>query len=67
MECERAWRVPVDQIAASGYNLDIKNPNATTDLEHLPPEQLVASIIEKERRILELMDEVRVLVDRGPA
>ena len=40
-------------------NLDIKNPQAKQDLEHLPPEQLVESIIEKERRILDIMAEIK--------
>jgi type I restriction enzyme M protein len=30
-ESERAWRVSVDDIAASGYNLDIKNPNTVDE------------------------------------
>jgi len=30
-ENEHAWRVTVDEIVASGYNLDIKNPNAPND------------------------------------
>lgn len=63
-ESERAWKVPAAQIAESGYNLDIKNPSAKQDLEHLPPEQLAASIAEKERRIGAIMDEIRVLLDR---
>jgi len=44
--------------ALLSYNLDIKNPNSTRSIEHLPPEQLVADIIEKERRIVEIMEEV---------
>jgi len=64
-ENERAWRVPAEQIAANGYNLDIKNPSAKADLEHLPPEVLVASIVEKERRILALMEEVRAVLERN--
>ena len=31
------------------HNLDIKNPSAEEALEHLPPEQLVESILAKER------------------
>jgi type I restriction enzyme M protein len=57
--------VPASQIAASGYNLDIKNPSARQDLEHLPPEQLAASIAAKERRIGEIMDEIRALLAGG--
>jgi type I restriction enzyme M protein len=61
-ENERAWRAPAEQIAANGYNLDLKNPNAAADLEHLPPEQLAASILAKERRIAEIMEEITALL-----
>jgi type I restriction enzyme M protein len=40
-------------------NLDIKNPNARQDLKHLPPEQLAESILQKEKRIAELMAEIK--------
>jgi type I restriction enzyme M protein len=40
-------------------NLDIKNPNSADTLEHLPPEKLVADILNKERHIIEIMEEVR--------
>jgi type I restriction enzyme M protein len=42
-----------------GVNLDRKNPNAATDFEHLPPEQLVEDILKKEERILEIMAEIK--------
>jgi len=58
-EGERAWRVPAEQIAQNNYNLDIKNPNGKKDLEQLPPEELVDSILEKEKRIAELMSEIK--------
>lgn len=41
------------------YNLDIKNPTSAEALEHRPPEELVASVIEKEKEILKLMKEVQ--------
>ncbi len=58
----QAWRVPASTIAQNSYNLDIKNPSAKQDLEHLPPEQLAASIAAKEQRIGTLMDEIRALL-----
>ncbi|MDD2836905.1 MAG: N-6 DNA methylase, partial [Methanothrix sp.] len=61
-EGERAWRVPAEQIAQNGYNLDIKNPNWKKDLEQLPPEELVESILTKEERIVEIMDEIKWLL-----
>ncbi|MDQ1261694.1 MAG: type restriction enzyme protein [Euryarchaeota archaeon] len=61
-EGERAWRIPADQIAKNNYNLDIKNPNGKKDLEQLPPEELVESILSKEERIMEIMDEIKGLL-----
>lgn len=40
-ENEYAWKVPVEEIRASGYNLDIKNPHET-DEDHGDPEELLA-------------------------
>jgi type I restriction enzyme M protein len=40
----------------------VKNPNSKKDFEHLPPEQLVKSIIEKERRVLAIMEEIEQML-----
>jgi type I restriction enzyme M protein len=58
-ENERAWKVPVAELLANGCNLDRKNPNAATDFEHLPPEQLVDDILRKEERIADLIGQVK--------
>lgn len=62
VEGERAWRIPAEQIAGNGYNLDIKNPNGKKNLEQLPPEKLVESILTKEERIAQIMDEIKGLL-----
>lgn len=41
------------------FNLDQKNPHSADALEHLPPSELVASILTKEREILRLMEEIQ--------
>ena len=64
-ENERAWKVPVEQILANECNLDIKNPNAKGDFEHLPPEQLVEDILKKEQRIIEIMGEIKQVLRIG--
>jgi type I restriction enzyme M protein len=64
-ENERAWRVPSEQILQNNCNLDIKNPRGKPDLEHLPPEQLVESILQKEQRITEIVTEIRALLATG--
>jgi hypothetical protein len=63
---ERSQQEQAKQEQAKGdslywyiYNLDQKNPNAQTDFEHLPPEQLVADIWQKEHRILEILGEIK--------
>jgi type I restriction enzyme M protein len=62
VESERAWRVPTQQILDNDCNLDIKNPSAKTDIEHLPPEQLLESILRKEQRIVEIIGEIRAVL-----
>jgi len=44
------------------YNLDQKNPSSADALEHRPPQELVDSILEKEREILRLIEEVKTEV-----
>ncbi len=58
-ENERAWKVPTADILENECNLDIKNPHSREELEHLPPEELAESILAKERRIAEIMAEIR--------
>ena len=65
-ENERAWKVPAEKILANGCNLDIKNPHARDDFEHLPPEQLAEDILQKELRIAEIMREIKELLGNEP-
>ena len=51
-----------DAIYWAIYNLDRKNPNNQTDFEHLPPEQLVNNILEKDRRVAEIMSEIKAIL-----
>ena len=55
---EQAWRVPVTDIVESGYNLDLRNPNRPDDLSHRPPAQLIAELIEVEREMLTLLEQL---------
>jgi type I restriction enzyme M protein len=61
-ENERAWKVPIEELLGNNCNLDRKNPRAKEDITHLPPEQLVASILEKEQRIIEIMGRIRSML-----
>ena len=70
-ENERAWKVAVDEVLEYddeanlvSANLDLKNPNAGEDFEHISPEKLVQAIVNKEERILVLMREIQQAMDR---
>ncbi|GJL60172.1 MAG: restriction endonuclease EcoEI subunit M [Nitrospirales bacterium] len=61
-ETDQAWKVSAKDIIANRCNLDRKNPRGKQDLDHLPPEQLVDSIIKKEQQIIEIMDEIKLVL-----
>ncbi len=39
-------------------NLDLKNPNRKSEFEYREPAELINSIMEKERRVMQLMKEI---------
>jgi type I restriction enzyme M protein len=70
---ERAWKVQASDVLKYdvgavrepplvSVNLDIKNPSAKQDFEHLPPQQLADDILKKEQRIAELMAEIKQML-----
>jgi len=65
-ETDQAWRVQGVDIIKYGAdgtviscNLDLKNPHSTEALEHRPPAQLADEILAEERRIVEIMNEIK--------
>lgn len=61
-ENAHVWKVKAKDVLANGCNLDIKNPRGAEALEHLPPEQLAESIAEKNRRVGEIMEEIKAIL-----
>jgi type I restriction enzyme M protein len=49
-------------LLANGCTLDRKNPRAKEDIKQLLPEHLAASILEKERRVMEVMGKIQKLL-----
>jgi len=73
-ENELAWKVTADDVLnydengnLVSVNLDIKNPNARQDFDHLPPEQLADDIWKKEQQIVEIMAEIKRVLARTEA
>lgn len=58
-ENDQAWKVPVKELLKTNGNLDRKNPRGKVDFEHLPPDQLADSILKKELRIVQLIQEIK--------
>jgi type I restriction enzyme M protein len=65
-ENERAWKVLAKDVLKydadsnlTSVNLDIKNPSAKDDLEHMPPEKLVEDILKKEQQIIEMIGDIK--------
>jgi type I restriction enzyme M protein len=70
-ENDRSWKVKADEILKYNgdgrlisVNLDLKNPRGKEDVAHLPPEQLLDSILEKERRIIEIVERIKALLEK---
>jgi type I restriction enzyme M protein len=59
---ENSWVVPVEEIVKRGYDLTAKNPNRREEFEYKSLEELVASVIEKEKAILEIAEEIMNLL-----
>jgi type I restriction enzyme M protein len=63
---ENSWIEPVEEIIKRGYDLTAKNPSRKDELEHKTPDELVASVLEKEKQISKILGEVQdILNERG--
>jgi len=65
VENEHAWKVSVKDVIENNYNLDIKNPLKEQSEKHRSPEEIALSIIEKEKKIIELMQEIQAQIGKG--
>ncbi|MCU1434312.1 MAG: SAM-dependent methyltransferase [Pseudarthrobacter sp.] len=60
IENSHAWKVSYEDIVTGNYNLDMHNPHKGDDLEHRPPAELVAELIEVETEILAVLEELQL-------
>lgn len=59
VETDRAWRVPIAEVEADGFNLDRKIPRRPDDPSHRRPADLVADLIAMETEIADLLHEIQ--------
>ena len=57
-ESELAWKVDVQTIIDSGYNLDIKNPNAP-EFSHDDPDELLKEYLSAQQAAAEIRDRLK--------
>lgn len=68
-ESDRAWKVQAtdllkqDELGNPQVNLDIKNPRAKPTSNDVPPEQLATEILEKEQRSVQIMLEIKRMLE----
>lgn len=69
-ENDQSWFVSIEDVLTydddgnlSGVNLDLSNPNSLEALQFRKPEELVESIIKKEKRIQEIMYQIKGLLE----
>jgi type I restriction enzyme M protein len=64
-ESAQAWRVSAVELLANNCNLDRKNPRAAEAITHLPPDQLIDQMLQKERQIAQVLEEIQTLIVDG--
>ncbi|MEX0910096.1 MAG: class I SAM-dependent DNA methyltransferase [Candidatus Paceibacterota bacterium] len=58
-ENDFAWKVSIDEIKKKNYNLDFKNPNGGTKVEHKEPEEIITDVESAEKQIVKLLGEIK--------
>ena len=59
---EHSWIVSVEEIKKKGYDLTARNPNRPEGEELPSPAEIVAGLLEKEREILSIVEELNELL-----
>jgi type I restriction enzyme M protein len=58
-ENDRAWRVPIERVVESGYNLEFRNPHRNQNVIEVSPHRLLDSILQKEQRIARILADIK--------
>jgi type I restriction enzyme M protein len=70
-ENENAWKVKISHLVhiddngkLLNVNLDVKNPNKKDEFEYIEPSILITSIVEKEKKVLQLIKEIEFEISK---
>ncbi len=66
---DNAWKVKLEEVLFTdkegkllNVNLDLKNPNRKSEFEYREPTELINSLREKEKRVMQLMKEIENII-----
>ncbi|OAQ21534.1 type I restriction-modification system subunit M [Thermosulfurimonas dismutans] len=62
---EHSWIVPAEEIKARGYDLSPRNPNQREESQLPSPSEITASLLEKEKAILGIIEEIKDLLNNS--
>ncbi|ASJ15074.1 class I SAM-dependent DNA methyltransferase [Thermococcus radiotolerans] len=63
---ENSWIVSIDDVKERDYDLSARNPNRKLTIEYPAPEEIITSLEEKEKRISELLAEIKSVLGEKP-
>ncbi len=61
VETEQAWKVTIDEIKARSYNLDIKNPHVSEQINH-DPDELLEKYTKQQQEISSLRNQLKAIL-----
>ena len=64
IENEQAWKVSIEAIKASNYNLDIKNPHQV-EIDHGDPDELLADYQTLQGEIANTLDQLKAELEKA--
>jgi type I restriction enzyme M protein len=64
-ENNQAWKVPIDTIVSSGYNLDIKNPHIAEEKQEYSSKKLVMMLYDSFRKSDKLLGKLKKELKNG--
>jgi len=64
VENDCAWKVPVQDIIDSGYDLDIDNPNVV-HADHIAPSVLLAKFLENQEAMVKTQDTLKAILSEA--
>ncbi|MFQ5830106.1 MAG: N-6 DNA methylase, partial [Candidatus Methylomirabilia bacterium] len=62
---DASWVEHVQALVGRGYDVTAKNPQRPEDAEHRAPQEIVVSLLEKERQIASIVEEIGELLSKN--